>query len=401
MKRIGLFILISIMFLVLIGYGAPASAQKPAIKIGVADDYTGTLAAQGRDLLQSVKIFFDEKGLNVAGRKIELVTEDTRLDAATALAKTKKLVLDDKVHLLIGYHGSGDTLAIRDYVHQQSIPLITAAGAVELTRNLKSPYIFRVMSGNTQYGYPLGVYAAKQGYKKAILMGIDYVAAHQAGLVVKAGFEEKGGKVIDQGWSRWGTTDFSPYLAKIAGKKGEVDVLLTCYWGPEAGRFFAQYGEYGLKGVIPVCAAGGVDETALPGLGKHGIGIRHLYVYAATIDTPKNKKYVETFEKEMGRSPGGFGFIGYNSARIAWDALEKINGEVENTSKFLDALRKTDFKNELTGGRLRFDERQGMILDHYIMEIREVKGKIVNIVIETIPQVEDPVDKFPMEFFKR
>ena len=393
--------MISIMVLALVASPGASIAKKSAIKIGIGDDFTGPLAAQGRGLAQAVKIFLAEKGWEVAGRKIEAITEDTKLKGAIALTKTKKMLLQNKVNILIGFHGSGDTLAIRNYVHNQRIPLITAAGAVDLTRNLKSPFIFRVMSSNTQYGYPLGLYAGKQGYKSAILMGIDYVAAHQAGLVVKAGFEEKGGKVIDQGWSPWGTTDFSPYLAKITGKKDKIDVLLTCYWGAEAARFFVQYDEYGLRGTIPVCAGGGVDETALPALGKHGLGIRHLYVYTATIDTPGNRKFVAAFNKEMGRNPGGFAYIGYNAARIAWDALNKINGEVENTSQFLAALAKTDYMNDLTGGRLHFDENQGMILDHYVMEIKEVKGEVVNIVIETIPQVEDPVDKFPMSFFKK
>ena len=92
--------------------------------------------------------------------------------------------------------------------------------------------------------------------------------------------------------------------------------------------------------------------------------------------------------------------MGYNSARIAWNALEKINGEVENTSKFLDALRKIDFKNDLTGSRLHFDERQGLIHDEYLLEVKEVKGELVTVVIERFPQVGDNVEKFSAEFFK-
>ena len=222
--------------------------------------------------------------------KIQLVTEDTKLDGATALTKTKKLVLDGKVHFLIGYHSTGDTLAIRDYVHQQKIPLLSVSGCVDITRDLKSPYIFRTGTSSAQFPYALGVRAAKKGSERAILMGIDYAGGHQVGAVLKAGFEEKGGKVIDQAWSRFGTTDYSPYLAKITGKKGEIDLLLTCYWGPDAGRFFAQYDEYGLKGVVPVYNAGGLDETALLSLGKHGIGIKQVYVYTSTIDTPKNRE---------------------------------------------------------------------------------------------------------------
>jgi branched-chain amino acid transport system substrate-binding protein len=400
-RKILLLLLFSIVFLPLIRYEAAASAQKSAIKIGILDDFSGGLAAQGREMAAAVKVFFREKNWEVAGRKIELFTEDTKLKADTALTKTKKLVLNDEVHFLIGAHGSGDALAIRDFVNQQKIPLLTVAGAEALTRDLKSPYIFRTRAATPQYAYPLGVYAAKQGYKRAILMGIDYVAAHQAGLVLKAGFEDNGGKVVDQAWSKWGTTDFSPYFAKILGKKGEIDVALTCYWGPEAGRFFAQYDEYGLKGVVPIYNAGGLDETALPSMGKHGIGIRHLFVYTSTIDTPKNRQFVDAMVEEMGRRPGTFACAGYYTARIAWNALQKISGEIENTPRFLDALRKTDFKSDLTGGRLRFDARQGIIQDLYLMEIRELKGEIVNIVIKTFPQVEDNVEQFPTEFIKR
>lgn len=401
MKKKVLFAWITIVFMALVVCETSTFAQKATIKIGVVDDFSGPLAAQGRELAEAIKIFFTEKGWEVKGRKIEVVTADTRMIPDTALTKTKKMVMEDKVHLLIGYHSSSDSLAIRNYVHSQSIPTLSAAGAVDLTRDLKSPFIFRVMSSTAQNGYPFGVYAGKKGYKRAILMGMDFVAGRQNLLSAKAGFEEQGGKVIDEGYSPLGTTDFSPYLAKITRKKGETDVLFTSYWGGEAARFFVQYSEYGLKGIIPVCGVGGVDETALPALGKNGLGIKHLYVYCATIDTPGNKKFVKTIEKEIKRMPGAFAYMGYNSARIVWDALNKINAEVENTPKFLDVLRKTDFINELTGSRLHFDKNQGMIFDHYIMEIKEVDGKVVNIVIETIPQVEDPVDKFPIEFFKK
>ena len=78
----------------------PAFSQEP-IKIGVMFPYTGPISAQGRPERDAIKQAFEEENNTVAGRKIELLYEDSTGRPDTGLTKFKALVERDKVHLLL------------------------------------------------------------------------------------------------------------------------------------------------------------------------------------------------------------------------------------------------------------------------------------------------------------
>ena len=166
--------------------GLQASAQKPAIKIGVADDYSGSLAAQGRDLAQAVKVFFGEKNWEVAGRKIEAYNRRYQTGSATALTKTKKLVLDDKVHLLIGYHGTGDTDRNTRLRPSTKHTYDYCCWCSELTRPLKSPLHLSSNIGK----YPIRISSrgirSQTGLQEGNPNGDRLCGGHQAGLVCQS-----------------------------------------------------------------------------------------------------------------------------------------------------------------------------------------------------------------------
>ena len=76
----------------------PAFSQEP-IKIGVMFPLTGPVSAQGAPERDAIKQAFEEENNTVAGRKIELLYEDSLGRPDTGLTKTKALVERDKVSL--------------------------------------------------------------------------------------------------------------------------------------------------------------------------------------------------------------------------------------------------------------------------------------------------------------
>src|SRR5712692_1076168 len=80
---------------------APA-AQGGPIRIGFLAPLTGPFAQIGKDMVSGTELFLDEIGRQVAGRKIELIVEDSEGNPATALNKSRKLVDQDKIHILTG-----------------------------------------------------------------------------------------------------------------------------------------------------------------------------------------------------------------------------------------------------------------------------------------------------------
>ncbi|TPW15500.1 MAG: branched-chain amino acid transport system substrate-binding protein, partial [bacterium] len=101
---------------------APALAQQGPIKIGLVYPITGPLAFQAVPMVNATKQAFDEENYTVAGRKVELLVEDSQGKPDFGLTKFRKLVERDGVHLLKAELTTIVALAAGSYVHAQKIP---------------------------------------------------------------------------------------------------------------------------------------------------------------------------------------------------------------------------------------------------------------------------------------
>ena len=79
----------------------------------------------------------------VNGKKIKLIDSDYAYKIPEAVSLYKRLVNDEKVVMINGW-GTGDTLALRDFVNQEKIPYVSASFAADLTDPKKTPYNFFV-----------------------------------------------------------------------------------------------------------------------------------------------------------------------------------------------------------------------------------------------------------------
>src|SRR5205823_5609911 len=77
-------------------------AQDGPIRIGMLAPLTGPFAQVGKDMLNGAEQYLDEIGRVAAGRPLELIVEDSEGNPSTALNKARKLVEQDKVHVLTG-----------------------------------------------------------------------------------------------------------------------------------------------------------------------------------------------------------------------------------------------------------------------------------------------------------
>ena len=96
---------------------------KGPIKIGFIAPFSGGFAAQGKDMLAALQLYFEEIGYQAAGRKIELIMEDDEANPAVGLTKTRKLVEKDGVHLMTGGMMASTGYALAPYIDSQEIPM--------------------------------------------------------------------------------------------------------------------------------------------------------------------------------------------------------------------------------------------------------------------------------------
>ena len=121
------------------------SAAAQEIKVGGLFDLTGITSDVGKPYAQGVQdgvAWTNAKG-GINGKRIKLVAVDYGYKIPEAVAAYKRLVGDEKVVMINGW-GTGDTLALKDFVNGEKIPYFSASFAGDLTDPAKTPYNFFV-----------------------------------------------------------------------------------------------------------------------------------------------------------------------------------------------------------------------------------------------------------------
>src|SRR5213594_701231 len=107
---------------------------------------TVALAASGTFVANGARIAADEinaKG-GVLGKKLELVIEDNKSNPTEAAAVAEKLIVRDKVPVMMGAWGSGFTLAIMPKLMEYKVPMLVETSSAGKITTSGNPYIFRI-----------------------------------------------------------------------------------------------------------------------------------------------------------------------------------------------------------------------------------------------------------------
>ncbi|HKQ64013.1 MAG TPA: ABC transporter substrate-binding protein [Methylomirabilota bacterium] len=393
-----------LLILALVGPAAGAWAQGPTptgpITIGVLAPSTGPFATYARDIIDGARLYSDEVGGQLGRRKLELVVEDYQTRPDVALTKIRKLVERDRAQAIVGLVLSAAALAVKDYVNAQKVPLLISGFAVAESLTLQqSPYVFRVTYSAAMTGAPIGQWTYRHlKARKAAIIASDSVGPLELMMAWARAFEESGGKIVQEIYPPLGTADMAPWVAKL---RQDVDVIGVQTVGADGVRFVKQYQEYGLKGKIPlVDASVGVSEISLlPAAGDAAVGVFNSQPYQYTIDTPRNRKFVQAFRSKFGRDPGSPAAFTYAAMAAIDQAVGATGGNIEDSARFVEALRKTDV--EAPQGRVRFDRYQNVVSDIYISRIDKVGDQIVPVVIETIKNVDQFLGLDPADYIKK
>ena len=363
----------------------PAARAQEPVKIGFLTLDQGTFAQPGIDMRDGFLLYWSQVGNKAGGRPVEVLVEagnTARPDEQ--LTKAKKLVERDRVHLLGGIVETPTAYALRSYVVEKKMPtVIMTAGADDITQRLRNKYMFRTCYANSDSSHPLGEWAYKQGYRKAVLLSMDFGAGYEQVGGFARTFIEAGGKIIQEIYTPLDAADYLPYLPLI---KQDADVVMGFYAGAGALRLVNQYAEFGLKGKIPLIGKGFLtDEVLLPRLGDNALGIVTALQWTAALDTPGNKRFLEAFAARFKRPANNYAEQGYTGALMIATALEAVKGNVENLDALLTALEKVEI--DAPRGKVKLDAFHNPVQNVYIRKVEKKDGVLQNTVIATYPNV--------------
>jgi len=391
----------------LVGCAAPGGGvgAKGPIKIGLLAPVSGAFAANGQDMVRGWELWWKRHGNKVAGREVQWFHEDTASNPDVALNKARLLVEQRGVHMLAapGLLAS-EGLAVAGYLKGTDFPVfMPVVSADDLTQRQRAPNIVRVAGWtSSQVHHPFGEWACKQGYKTIVTLGNDYAFGHEVVGGFVNTYTDAGCKVLEQLWDPLTEQDFSPYIARIQALK--PDAVFAIQVGASATRFLQAWSQFGLKDKIPLLAGETtVDQSNIRGLQNPEIvvGIVSAGHYAEGRESPATQEFVKAYMEAYGDIPSYYAAAMYTAAQWLTQAMEAVQGNVEDRKAFLEAVRKVELKDSPFGPE-RLDEYNNPILNVYIRKVvKRPDGRVWNVVLETIPNVSQFWKWSPEEFLKR
>jgi branched-chain amino acid transport system substrate-binding protein len=383
MKSIRAILFVFLAFILLLPLTAFGASKDP-ITIGLLASITGPMSFQGNAIVRGFTLAMEEAGYKVAGKTINVVTEDEVVSPAIALTKTQKMVEKDRVDVLVGPVNSAASLAIRDYVVQQKVPWIVPLAMPE---NLTLPplankYTFRVQAIPSQLNFPFAEWLYKnRGYRKMAAIGMDFPAGRDSVAAFKRSFEASKGQIVQEIFTPMNTPDYGPFLSQL--RRGEIDAVYAWYAGADAIKFDSQWVDFGLKDKTPLTGFIGITEEVIMDSVKNLIkGHTVIAPYTPTIDLPENKKFVAAFQAKYKVEPALPSSNAYDAAKVFLAAAASLNGDISDKDKFLAAISKVKLNS--ARGPIFFDERGQVVADIYVCVADTKDGRMQNNVVDTI-----------------
>ena len=368
----------------LIGALAARPEAQQTIKIGVIQPLTGAFAASGTYVSNGARIAADEINAagGVLGRKIELVVEDNKSNPTEAASVAEKLIVRDKVPVLMGAWGSSLTLAVMPKLMEYQVPMLVETSSSDKITTIGNPFVFRISppSSVEATGFARMIDQLKIGKADFLVVNNDWGlgTADQFTRMFKA-HNIKVGLVENMAQN---AQDMSAQLAKI--KASDADTLIVTTAVEQLTLVFKQAAALGLKRRIITTGGSQVPDQLIEQAGGAANGTSHIAFFAPwnpdlSADPARARAFIAEWKKR------GYAFAGLTESFRGYDGIRTIAAAITKAGKPDAAAIRTAFWNvELTGlgGKIKFNkvgpagmESGQSICDIFLVRIEN--GKVV------------------------
>ena len=311
---------------------AGTAAAQDTIKIGVTQPLTGAFAASGNYVAQGAKIAEEEinRAGGVLGKKIQLIIEDNKSNPTEAVATAEKLIVRDKVPVMMGAWSSTLTLAVMPKLEEYKVPMLvetSSSGKITVSGN---PYIFRISPTSEMEAKSFTPLFKTLNIKKA-----DFLATNNDfGLGASKEFSEaakaSGVQVGVMETMDPKATDFSAQLAKI--KASGSDTLFVTTAVEQITLILKQAKDQQLTARIITTGGSNSPDQLIAQAGDAANGSFHLVFFTPwfpeAVKNPDIAKRFVAIWNEKKHNVGGLteGFRG-------WDGLHVIVAAIKGAGK--------------------------------------------------------------------
>jgi len=363
----------------------PTEAQQEPLKVGLIQPLSGPIAAAGSYITNGAKIALDRvngKG-GVKGRKLELIIEDNKSDPAETRNAAEKLIVRDKVPVIIGAWGSSMTLAMMPLAAQHGVGLVVETSSSIKITDPKTPgakVVSRISPTSEMEAVGVESLLPQLGMKK-----VGYLAVNTdwgRGAVVAFGdvLKKQGATVDLVEYVGQADTDFYSQLTKF--KAAGVDSVLITDDAPKAAKMLQQMKELGLNAKVLITGGSAWPDSMVqlggaPAVeGAMFINFYNPYDYTMAGDPEASRAYVEEWKKR------GLPWIGVVEGMRGFDAVNLVTKALETSgdptpAKVLDAVRHVEMKGLY--GLIKFDKNGQSYSNIILTQVKNGKYAVVGV----------------------
>jgi branched-chain amino acid transport system substrate-binding protein len=371
---------------------AGSAAAQTVVKVGLISSYSGFVAQAADQAQKGIDLYLKEHEKDLpAGVKIELLRRDDTSNPEVGKRLAQELIAREHVQLLTGVILSPVAAAIAPLTAEAKVPLLIsiAAGGSAIPRI--SPYVARVSFTLWQQGYPIGKWAAEQGWKKGYTAVSDFIPGHDSEAAFTMGFTGGGGQIVGAVRMPQANPDFVPFVQRIGDAKPDVAFL----WIPstQATALMKAIRDLGLReaGIHLTSAQDLLPDEQMPAIGEIALDLITAGNYSTAGKRPANEAFLAAWKREYADAAVP-NFLSVN----AWDGMAAIFDLIKATKGKFTADQAMGFfkgwKNpDSPRGPIMIDpETRDIVQNVYIRRVEKVDDRLANVEIATIPMVKDP-----------
>jgi branched-chain amino acid transport system substrate-binding protein len=363
-----------------------AACAQDTVKIGIVMPFTGAQGVVGKQITAAVRLYVQQHGAMVAGKKIELIFRDDGGVPDNSKRLAQELIVNDKVSIL-GVGLTPSALAIAPLATEAKIATVVMVSGTSLVTT-RSPYFVRTSFTLGQQSSIIADWATKNGSKKVVVMQSDWAPGAEATAVFSDYYTKGGGRVLETIKVPLANPDFAPFLQRARDLK--PDTLFVFVPNNQAGSLAKQFVERGMdKTGIKLIGPGDItDDDDLPGMSDAIIGTVTAGPYSAYHQSAMNKAYVEAFKKANNFRPNNITLGGWDGIHLIYEALKKTSGSAD-ADALVAAMKGA--KWESPRGPISIDpDTRDIIQNVYLRKVEKIDGEFYNVEFATFEGVKDP-----------
>jgi len=367
-----------------VGRGAIAADE---IAVGSILDATGPINIYGLPMIDATKFAVESlnEGGGVLGRKLRLIEADCQSNNQIYAQSALKLILDDKVQVMMGGITSASREAVRPVVGKYPIVYFYNE---QYEGGVCDKLVFCTGVTPAQQLGVLVPWATKQHGRKFYTLAADYNYGHISADWVKVYLKQAAGELVGEEFIPLDVVNFDSVIQRLQTAK--PDVVMSLLVGGNHIAFYRQFAAAGLKDRMAIVSATfglGNEQVVLKPQEAEGIVV--IYPYFQELDTDVNKEWVAAWRKRFG---SGYTYI-TDSACTVWNgwhlwAMAVNKAKSFDRDKVIAALA-SGLTFESPEGTIRLDPKSHHVV--HSVHLAKVNDKNGFSIIESFPNVE-PAD---------